>query len=285
MTLKQRAATPSTTRSCSSQRSGRTTALNETDRFEIRCQIQPHILPSPGALIVTGMTPDKVLDVNLPTHFEMASAIHQKLTEWSPAVFAGYNSLEFDEYLLRQTFYQSLLPTYLTNTNGNSRLDVMRLALAVQEFEPGGLAIPLRADGKKTFRLDRLAPENGFLHLNAHDAMADVQATLFIARLVRDRVPWIWDHMSAMGKKALAVKRSQDEPVRLYTEFSYNKPHHWLVSAVAADPANSGNVIAFNLEHDPAELMDDRRGVLEEVGWPQAKTASGHKGQQLPHLA
>jgi exodeoxyribonuclease-1 len=111
--------------------------LNELGRFEIRCRIQPHILPSPGALIVTGMTLDRVLDPNLPTHFEMASAIHQKLTEWSPAVFAGYNSLEFDEDLLRQTFYQSLLPTYLTNTNGNSRLDVMRLALMAHEFEPG----------------------------------------------------------------------------------------------------------------------------------------------------
>jgi len=229
--------------------------LKEIGRFEIRCRIQPHILPSPGALIVTGMTLDRVLDVNLPTHFEMASAIHQKLNEWSPAVFAGYNSLEFDEDLVRQTFYQSLLPTYLTNTNGNSRLDVMRLALAAHEFAPGSLAIPLRADGKKTFRLDRLAPENGFQHPNAHDAMADVEATLFIARLVRDRAPWVWDHMVAMGKKPLAVKRAQDEPVRLYTEFSYNKPHHWLVSAIAADPGNSGNVIAFNLEHDPAELL------------------------------
>ena len=87
--------------------------------------------------------------------------------------------------------------------------------------------------------------------------MADVEATLFMARLVRDRVPWVWDHMVAMGKKPLAVKRAQDEPVRLYTEFSYNRPHHWLVSAIAADPGNSGNVIAFNLEHDPAELLDD----------------------------
>ena len=30
--------------------------LKEIGRFEICCRIQPHILPSPGALIVTGMT-------------------------------------------------------------------------------------------------------------------------------------------------------------------------------------------------------------------------------------
>jgi exodeoxyribonuclease-1 len=92
----------------------------------------------------------------------MAAAIHEKLTKWSPAVFAGNNSLEFDEDLLRQAFYQSLLPTYLTNITGNSRLDIMRLALAVNEFEPGHLEIPQRADGKTTFKLDHLAPANGF---------------------------------------------------------------------------------------------------------------------------
>ncbi len=230
-------------------------ALNEIDRFEIRCRIQPHILPSPGALIVTGVTLDQLSDPNLPSHFEMAAAIHQKLTAWSPAVFAGYNSLEFDEDLLRQAFYQSLLPPYLTNTNGNSRLDIMRLALAVHEFEPGNLEIPRRADGETTFKLDRLAPANGVLHPNAHDAMADVEATIYLARLMRERAPFLWDHLLRMGQKAEAVRHALGAPVRLYTDFPYNKPNHWLVSAIAVDPANSGNVIAFNLAHDPSELL------------------------------
>ena len=230
-------------------------ALNEIDRFEIRCRIQPHVLPAPGALLVTGVTLDHLFDPALPSHYEMALAIHEKLTDWSPAVFAGYNSLDFDEDLLRQAFYQSLLPTFLTNTNGNSRLDVLRLVLAVSEFEPGNLEVPLRADGERTFKLDRLAPANGFLHPNAHDAMADVEATIFLAKLAKERVPWIWENLLKMGRKAEAVRSAQETPVRLYTEFRYNKPSHWLVSAIAVDPENSGSIIAFNLAHDPAELL------------------------------
>ena len=53
--------------------------LNEVERFEIRCRIQPHILPAPGALIVTGVTLDQLSDPALPSHFEMAAAIHEKL--------------------------------------------------------------------------------------------------------------------------------------------------------------------------------------------------------------
>ena len=259
-------------------------ALNEVDRFEIRCRIQPHILPAPGALLVTGVTLDQVSDPALPSHFEMAAAIHTKLTEWSPAVFAGYNSLEFDEDLLRQAFYQSLLNPYLTNTNGNSRLDIMRLALAVHEFEPGHLEVPRRDDGAITFKLDRLAPANGFLHPNAHDAMADVEATIFLAKFAKERVPWIWEHFLKMGQKAEAVRNAQGTPVRLYTEFRYNKPNHWLVSAIAVDPENSGSIIAFNLAHDPAELLSVSEDSLKKWAASKPKPLRTIKANSSPIL-
>ncbi len=258
--------------------------LNEIERFEIRCRIQPHILPAPGALIVTGITLDQLSDPALPSHFEMASSIHEKLTAWSPAVFAGYNSLEFDEDLLRQAFYQSLLPPYLTGTSGNSRLDIMRLALAVHEFEPGRLEIPRRPDGETTFKLDRLAPANGFLHPNAHDAMADVEATIFLARLMRERAPWLWDHLLRMGQKAEAVRRAREAPVWLYTDFPYNKPNHWLVSAVAVDPENNGNVIAFNLAHDPAELLSVGDDSLRKWAATKPKPLRTIKANSCPIL-
>lgn len=259
-------------------------ALDEIDRFEIRCRIQPHVLPAPGALMVTGIGLDQLSDPALPSHFEMACAIHDRLTAWSPAVFAGYNSLEFDEDLLRQAFYQSLLPPYLTNTGGNSRLDIMRLALAVHEFAPGGLEIPRRTDGATTFKLDRLAPANGFSHPNAHDAMADVEATIFLARLMRERAPWLWDHLISMGRKAEAAKRAREAPVWLYTDFPYNKPNHWLVSAVAVDPENNGNVIAFNLAHDPAELLSVGEDFLRKWAATRPKPLRTIKANSCPIL-
>lgn len=259
-------------------------ALNELDRFEIRCRIQPHVLPAPGALLVTGVTLDQLSDPALPSHFEMATAIHDKLTEWSPAVFAGYNSLEFDEDLLRQAFYQSLLPVYLTNTNGSSRLDVMKLALAVNEFEPGTLTIPVRDDGAPTFRLDRLAPANSFLHPNAHEAMADVEATLFMAKIVKEKAPWIWNHLLRMGQKTEALQEAQAAPVRLYTDFPYNKPNHWLVSAIDADPSNKGNVIAFNLAHDPAELLSVGDDSLKKWAASKPKPLRTIKANSSPIL-
>ena len=105
--------------------------LNELGRFNIRCRLLPHIVPAPGALRATRGTPAMLTDPSLPSHYDAIQKIQDKLLEWSPAVFIGYNSIAFDEDLLRQGLFQTLHPAYLTNTSGNSRADVLRVAHAV----------------------------------------------------------------------------------------------------------------------------------------------------------
>ena len=88
--------------------------LNELDRFEIRCRLDGHTVPSAGALRVTGMTIEHITDARLPTHYEMVCTIREQLSGWCPATFVGWNSMRFDEQLLRQAFYKCLHPPYLT---------------------------------------------------------------------------------------------------------------------------------------------------------------------------
>ena len=83
--------------------------LNEIDRVEVRCCLQAHIVPAPMALKVTGITPRMLLDPALPSHHEARRCdamrqVHAKLSDWSPSIFVGYNSISFDENLLRQAF-------------------------------------------------------------------------------------------------------------------------------------------------------------------------------------
>ena len=83
---------------------------------------------------VTGVTVDQLTDQDLPSHYDMVRAIKAKLDEWSPAIFIGHNSMTFDEHLLRQALYKTLHTPYLTNTNGNSRSDSLRIMQAVNLF-------------------------------------------------------------------------------------------------------------------------------------------------------
>src|SRR4051812_315075 len=74
--------------------------LNIIDRFETRCRLLPHVIPSPEALCVTGLRIEELFDPSLPSHFEMVTYMRATLQRWCPSLFLGFNSLAFDEEFL-----------------------------------------------------------------------------------------------------------------------------------------------------------------------------------------
>jgi exodeoxyribonuclease-1 len=228
--------------------------LNELDRFEVRCRLLPHVVPSPGALAVTRVPIARALDPALPSHYEMICSIADRLARWSPSIFLGWNTLGFDEHLLRQALYQCLHPPYLTSTDGNSRTDLLKLSQALGVLKPDVLTVPVGASGKPSYKLDRLAPANGFDHSNAHDAMADVEATIHIGRIVRDRAPDLWSDAVRFSQKAAAVSFIGEEPAFVLTESHFGRPYQYALAPIGSEP-DSSTVLAYDLEVDPAALM------------------------------
>jgi len=229
--------------------------LNEIDRFETRCRLLPHVVPSPMALKVTGVAPEMLTDHALPSHYEAMRNVHAKLSEWSPSVFVGYNSISFDENLLRQAFYQTLQPIYLTNSSGNTRADMLRIAHAVAAYTPNAIAIPLGDSGKQVFKLDRLAPANGFDHENAHDAMADVEATIHLAKLIRDRAPKVWGRMMQLSRKQDTANILKEEEILCLTQYFGGRAHNRHVTQCGADPTYDASRAVFDLKQDPEPYL------------------------------
>lgn len=238
--------------------------LNELDRFEFRCRLLPHVIPAPGALLATRVTPAMLTDPNLPSHYEMMLQIAQKLRDWSPAIFTGYNTLSYDEPLLRQAFYQTLQPIYLTNTNGNQRADVLRLAQATAALLPNAMAVPISAKGKPTLRLDTLAPANGFAHENAHDALADVEATIYMARLIRDRAPSVWKSLMPLVDKGEVTSQLASGQPKCLVEYHMGVPSLRAVVGCGRHPKNNTMQAVFDLRRTPAEVLNLSEDDLAE---------------------
>ena len=226
-------------------------SFNELGRLNVRCRLLPHIVPSPGALRATRVTPAMLTDPTLPSHYEAIRQIRAKLLEWSPATFIGFNSLEFDETLLRQALFQTLHPAYLTNTNGNARSDVMRVAHAVSIYASGSIVVPTDSLGRQTFRLEHLAPVNGYRHDKAHEAMADVEAAIFMARLARDRAPVIWQAMNRASTKDAVKAYIAAQSMFSLTERYYGRTFSWLVTHCGQNPNYDGQFAVFDLYYDP----------------------------------
>jgi len=230
--------------------------MNELERFEIRCRLLPHIVPSPRALQVTRIKPSMLSDPSLPSHFEAMQLIYKKMKEWSPATFFGYNSISFDENLMRQAFYQTLQPVYLTNTGGNSRGDVLRMLHATHIFAPNAITVPLNENGKPSFKLDILAPANGFSHENAHDAISDVEATIYMSRLMRERASDIWENMLSHTSKRNVTHFIEVNKSFVGANIYSGKIYRWFLTHCGTNPNYNSEFAAFNLSYSPDDYIN-----------------------------
>jgi exodeoxyribonuclease-1 len=231
--------------------------LNEVDCINIRCRILPYIVPSPGALLVTKMSPKDLVSSNY-SHLQMIYEIRNWVAKKCPCIFIGHNSIKFDEDFLRHAFYKTLHPLYLTNTDGNIRGDTMRIAQAAAIFAPGSINVPLSEKGKLSFKLGNIARANDIdlKEEDAHDALADVRATLELARLLKRRVPEIWDQMlhNASKKPALAFMRSN--PAFCLAEFNFGKSASYVVSVITPNPKQDSEMAVFDLSYNPSDYLD-----------------------------
>ena len=183
--------------------------FNDIDSFEFRCRLKPGLIPSPFALSVNNIDYVKLIKTEC-THYDMLCKLEEKFIKWSPSVFIGYNSINFDEEFLRNSLFRALLDPYLTSKNNNNRADLLELLRTVDFFFPDTLNIPINNKKKKTFRLDQIAPANSINHL-AHDAFGDVMATKQLAQLIFKKKPSFWQSFLEGSNKSLVHKTLSEE--------------------------------------------------------------------------
>src|SRR5690606_775843 len=101
------------------------------------------LLPSPGATLVTGITPQHATRHGVPEADALAR-IHEAMARPGTCTL-GYNSLRFDDEFVRHGLFRNFFDPYEREwRSGNCRwdlLDVMRLAHALR---PGGIEWPAR---------------------------------------------------------------------------------------------------------------------------------------------
>lgn len=246
--------------------------LNVIDRFEIAARICPHIIPSPGAVHVTGVGVDRLFDLSLPSQFEAVVAIHDRMTAWCPSLFAGYNSVSFDEELLRHAFYQNLKPAFVTSKHGNARADILGLCRVTAAQRPDVLVPARGPDGRKTFRLAELAAANGLSPGGAHSAMIDVMTTLALCRHVKAGAPEIWSSFARFATKAAVRAFTDGEDGFLYFSARPGPDDPLVLTRLGNYAHNPARIYCLDLLQDLDRLAGlndpDLAATLMERGGP-----------------
>ncbi|WP_445156673.1 exodeoxyribonuclease I [Halomonas sp. E14] len=225
---------------------------------ELFCKPADDFLPHPQACLITGITPQQARRRGLP-EAEFAGRIHALMSE--PGTCAlGYNTLRFDDEVSRCLFYRNLLDPYSREwQNGNSRWDLIDAVRTFHALRPSGIAWPSREDGSPSFRLEHLTAANGIAHEGAHDAVADVRATIGLARLLRERNPKLFDHLLALRSKREVARRldvlGRKPVLHVSRRYPASRGCSALVMPLAEHPTNPNGVIVYDLSVAPEALL------------------------------
>src|SRR5690606_18661922 len=154
----------------------------------------------PVSCRITGISPQLALDKGL-CEAEFCDRILQEFSEPGTCV-SGYNSIRFDDELTRHLLYRNLHDPYEREwKHGNSRWDLIDVLRATRALRPDGIQWPDKEDGTPSFKLEELTRANGIPHADAHDALADVHATIAMARLVKQHQPRLYDYLYQLRSK------------------------------------------------------------------------------------
>ena len=231
----------------------------------IYAQPADDFLPQPEACLITGITPQLARERGAP-EADFFRFIHEELAR--PGTCAlGYNSLRFDDEVTRYGLYRNFFDPYAREwKNGNSRWDMIDVVRLTRALRPEGIDWPEKEPGVSSFRLEDLTSANGIEHSGAHDALADVRATISLARLLRERQRRLYDFaLNNRDKHKLAAQlnvRAGNPVLHVSARYPARLGCIAAVVPLAMHPSNRNGVIVYDLRTDPTPLL---RLSVEEI--------------------
>ena len=216
------------------------------------------ILPQPGACMVTGISPQQALAKGVP-EADFFRFIHTELAQ--PGTCAlGYNSIRFDDEITRYGLYRNFYDPYEREwKNGNSRWDLIDVVRLTRALRPEGINWPEHEPGVTSFRLEELTAANGIEHSGAHDALADVYATIALAKLIKQVQPRLFEYVFTHRSKQSLSKLLNVHSVVPVLHASARYPARLgciaNVLPLAIHPHNRNAIVVYDLRQDPQDLL------------------------------
>lgn len=225
--------------------------------YNILVRLNDDTLPSPDAIMVTGITPQKTVEEGI-SEAEFARILSKEVFV-EDTIAVGFNNIRFDDEFVRHLFWRNFYDPYEWSwRDGRSRWDVLDAVRMTRALRPDGIIWPVDAEGNPTNRLELLTKENGIDHLQAHDALSDVWALIAVTKLMKTAQPQLYEYLLTMRNKA-AVKgliNLDDKQPFVYTSGRYEQEHAKTTVAFPLTGGKNGNVVVYDLRYDPTPFLD-----------------------------
>ncbi|MDR0980095.1 MAG: exodeoxyribonuclease I [Candidatus Nomurabacteria bacterium] len=219
--------------------------------YNLLVKLSKEILPSPFAILTTGITPQATQTDGL-TEAELSHLLADEV--FTPDTVAiGYNNIRFDDEFIRNLFFRNFYDAYTWQWADNrSRWDLLDVVRMTRALRPDGINWTEK-DGKPSNKLTDLSSANGLLHAKAHDALSDVEALIAVAKLLKTKQPQIFDYLFKIRNKSAVEQLVMNGKPFVYTSGRYHYPLKTTIVFPIA-PTQQGTYV-YDLQVDPAPFI------------------------------
>ena len=248
--------------------------VGEADNILIK--LTPDILPDPEAVLIHGITPQATLADGLNEAEFLKYLTSQVFLPGT--IMVGFNNIRFDDEFMRFLLWRNFYDAYEWHWKENrSRWDLLDVTRMTRALRPAGINWPFGSDGQSSNRLELLSSVNKLDHVNAHDAMSDVLASMAVARLLRNKQPKLFDYLLKMrDKRRVSALVNRGLPF-IYTSGRYPSEYQKTTVAVTigAHPDKPAAIV-YDLRVDPSAYLSLSPADLADL-WQQ-------RGKEAPYF-
>jgi exodeoxyribonuclease-1 len=236
------------------------------EAYNVLVKLSDDTLPSPDAIMVTGITPQVTLTDGL-SEAEFAKLLIGEI--FTPdTITIGFNSIRFDDEFIRALLWRTFRDPYeWAWKDGRSRWDILDVVRMTRALRPEGIKWPV-VDGKASNRLELLSAENGLAHVKAHDALSDVEALIGVTKLIKSKQSKLFDYLLKMRDKKEIKKlvNLDDKAPFVYTSGRYDTEFEKTTVAFPLTAAPNSNVLVYDLRYDPKDfVMLDKKALEKKI--------------------
>ena len=225
--------------------------------YNLLVTLNDDTLPSPDALMVTGITPQKTVEEGY-TEVQFARMLSEEI--FTPETIAvGFNNIRFDDEFIRHLLWRNFHDPYEWSwKDGRSRWDLLDVVRLTRALRPEGINWPLDAKGEPSNRLELITSANGIAHENAHDALADVTALIAVTKLIKQKQPQLYDYLLKMRDKKVVQQlvNMDDKKPFVYASGRYDKEFAKTTVAFPLTTSRNGGVVVYDLRYDPTPFVE-----------------------------
>lgn len=243
--------------------------------YNLLVKLNDDTLPSPEALMVTGITPQQTNDDGYSEAEFSKILINEIFTP--DTIVVGFNNIRFDDEFIRHLFWRNFFDPYeWAWKDGRSRWDLLDVVRMTRALRPEGIKWPVDDEGQPTNRLELITKANGIDHFKAHDALSDVEALIAVTKLIRDKQPQLYEYLLKMRDKN-EIKKLVNLDVKqpfVYVSGRFDQEFNKATVAFPLTSGKNGNIIIFDLRYDPTPFVKMNPAELKKklyASWEERK--------------